>query len=66
MSTEEIVRYGSKVLAEPTKEVTEVNDEIKDIIKHMYQVMADSNGVGLSANQIGLPFRMFVYDIGEG
>ncbi len=66
MGAEEIVRYGSKELTEPTREVPEVTGEIKVLIEHMYQVMEEANGAGLSANQIGLPLRLFVYDIGEG
>lgn len=66
MGAEEIVRYGSKVLTEQTQEVAEITDEIRDMINHMYEVMVESNGVGLSANQIGKPLRMFVYDAGEG
>ena len=66
MSAEEIVRYGDKVLSEPAKEVREINDEIRQIIEHMYEVMHDANGVGLAANQIGIPLKLFVYDVGEG
>lgn len=66
MGIEEIVRYGNKVLVEPTKEVSEFNDEIKELIKHMYELMAEANGAGLAATQIGLPLRLFVYDDGSG
>lgn len=66
MGAEEIVRYGSKVLSEPTQEVTELTDEIRELIPKMYEIMHESNGVGLAANQIGVPLRMFVYDVGDG
>lgn len=66
MSMEEIVRYGNKALAEPTKDVMEFNDEIKELINRMYKIMEEANGAGLAANQIGLPLRMFVYDDGSG
>jgi len=66
MGIEEIVRYGNKILAEPTKDVPEFNDEIKELINRMYEIMEEANGAGLAANQIGLPLRMFVYDDGSG
>ncbi len=34
--------------------------EIGELIKKMRQIMRDNNGVGLSANQIGLNMRLFV------
>ena len=34
--------------------------EIEDLILHMRQTMIASNGIGLSANQIGHNFRVFV------
>jgi peptide deformylase len=66
MGSEQIVRYGSRVLAEPTQEVPELTDEIRELISRMYVIMHESNGVGLAANQIGVPLRLFTYDIGEG
>ena len=32
----------------------------KELTKKMYELMAKYGGIGLSANQIGLPFNMFV------
>jgi peptide deformylase len=37
--------------------------EMSDLIAHMKQVMKRENGVGLSANQIGLPYRLFVAQV---
>jgi peptide deformylase len=34
--------------------------EIAEIIKKMRQAMTEHNGVGLAANQLGLPWRMFI------
>jgi len=34
--------------------------EIRELVALMRKVMKRANGVGLSANQIGLPYRMFV------
>ena len=66
MGIEDIVRYGNKVLSEQTTEVPQLTDEIRELIPKMYEIMHEANGVGLAANQLGLPLRMFVYDVGEG
>jgi peptide deformylase len=39
--------------------------EIKEIIERMKETMLKANGIGLSANQIGLNFKMFVVLIPE-
>lgn len=66
VSMEQVVKYGESVLREPTQEVSEVTDDIRELIERMYVVMKESLGVGLAANQIGEPLRIFVYDVGEG
>lgn len=66
MPSEEIVKYGEAILRNPTEEVTEVNDDIRKLIDHMVEVLYEASGVGLAANQIGIPKRIFVYDVGEG
>ena len=37
--------------------------EITDLVSHMRRVMRSANGVGLSANQIGLNLNMFVAEV---
>lgn len=37
--------------------------DIRELVKSMREIMKVANGVGLSANQIGLPFRMFVAQV---
>lgn len=37
--------------------------EITELIAHMRRVMQKANGIGLSANQIGLDLKMFVAEI---
>ena len=59
----EIVIYGNEILHRPTKEVTEFNGELKNLIDEMYETMYKSNGVGLAANQIGVPLKVAVIDV---
>ncbi len=65
-TTDTIVTYGNDVLRAPAEEIGEFNDEIEDLIERMYEIMADSRGLGLAGPQIGLAKRIFVYDVGEG
>lgn len=37
--------------------------QITDLLKNMRRVMHDAHGVGLAANQVGLPYRMFIAQI---
>ncbi|MGC9611020.1 MAG: peptide deformylase [Minisyncoccia bacterium] len=37
--------------------------EIRELVKSMREIMKRADGVGLSANQIGLSFRMFVAQV---
>lgn len=47
------------LLLQPTKTVEDFS-YIQALAKHMLDIMERTNGVGLSANQIGLDLRMFV------
>ena len=47
-----------------------VDAELKRIAARMFDLMYDAKGIGLAANQVGLPLRMFVMNLagkrGEG
>ena len=66
MTANGIITYGNSVLRSPAENVEEFNDEIKALIERMYVVMAEVRGLGLAAPQMGVPKRIFVYDVGEG
>ena len=40
--------------------------EVNALIARMKRIMKEANGVGLSANQVGLNFRMFVAEVPSG
>ena len=60
---EGVVPFGEDVLHTPTVEVDAVTDEIRVIADYMIAVMHERDGIGLAANQIGLPLRMFVHNM---
>ncbi|GAB4213309.1 MAG: peptide deformylase [Synechococcales cyanobacterium] len=53
---------GDKVLRQPAKRVTQINDDIRELAKAMLQTMYSSDGVGLAAPQIGIGKRIIVVD----
>ncbi|MFT2020479.1 peptide deformylase [Streptomyces sp. 796.1] len=53
---------GDPGLAAPCAEVTEFGPELARLIEDMYATMYAAAGVGLAANQIGVPLRVFVFD----
>ncbi|MGX0119743.1 peptide deformylase [Corynebacterium otitidis] len=62
MTIRPIVIYGDPVLHEPTRPVEEPFSQYKELIDDMFETMEAANGVGLAANQVGLPLRLFVYN----
>lgn len=66
MTIRPIVIHGDPVLHEPTKEVTQPVEELAELIADMHETMDAAHGVGLAANQIGVPLRLFVYHCPDG
>lgn len=66
MAIHPIVRYPHPVLLTPTKPVGPITDEIRRLVVDMWETMYDAPGVGLAANQIGIPLRLAVIDTREG
>lgn len=56
--------YPDKVLREVAKEVREINEDVRKICADMIETMRAARGVGLAANQIGLPLRIITVDAG--
>jgi peptide deformylase len=49
------------------KEVTEFDPYLMQLVERMITLMADAQGVGLAATQVGVLQRVFVFDLeGEG
>ena len=58
-----IVTYGSDpVLHRPSAPVTEFDEALRRLVLDMFASMAEADGVGLAANQIGVDARVFVID----
>ena len=66
-------KKDEKFLREKTKEfdIAKLKDkkqakEVRELIRKMREIMKQANGVGLSANQIGIPERFFVAQVPDG
>lgn len=59
----EIVQYGHPVLRQRCRPVTEEDGSLAELAQDMLETMADANGVGLAAPQIGIDLRLAVVDI---
>lgn len=56
----EIVKYPHPVLKMKCRPLLKFDAELRDAIPEMFRLMYETNGVGLAANQVGLPYRFFV------
>ena len=59
----QIVQYGHPVLRWKAKPIQSINDEIRSAVREMFELMYSAKGIGLAANQVGLPFRFFVVNV---
>lgn len=57
-----IVGYGDPVLRKKGEEITPDYPNLTALIENMFETMYRAYGVGLAAQQIGLPIRLFVID----
>lgn len=58
----EILRMGDPRLLRVAKPVADIDDPaLPAIIADMYETMADANGVGLAAPQIGVDLRLMIF-----
>jgi len=64
MAIRDIRLYGDPILKAPTRQVTEFGEALRETIDDMIDSMYAHDGLGLAANQIGIPSRIAVYDLG--
>lgn len=61
-----IVEFPEAILRQSAKPVEQFDAELDRLIDDMIETMYAAPGVGLAAPQVGVPLRLFVYDIGDG
>jgi peptide deformylase len=54
--------FGDPVLHTPCRPVTPEDGTLDALVEDLFATMYAARGVGLAANQIGVPLRVFVFD----
>ena len=63
MAIHEIILMGDPVLRAKAEEVTLFDDELKKLVRDMFETMYHAEGIGLAAPQIGKSTRVIVVDL---
>lgn len=58
-----IVQYGDPILRKQSKPVGETDAALRELVDNMLETMADANGVGLAAPQVGEELQLAVIDV---
>jgi peptide deformylase len=58
-----IVKYPHPCLRRTSKPLARVDSELRRIVAEMFELMYEHDGVGLAANQVDLPYRIFVANL---
>ncbi len=63
MAVREIRLLGDPILRRECEPVGEIDDEVRRLARDLEETMYEADGVGLAAPQVGVPIRMFAYDV---
>ena len=66
MAIREIRKDGDEILRKKSREVEEIDDRIRELLDDMVETMHASNGVGISAVQVGILKRLVAIDLYDG
>jgi peptide deformylase len=58
-----IVKYPHPTLRHKSKPLRRVDAELRKIVAEMFELMYVHKGIGLSANQVDLPYRLFITNV---
>jgi len=65
MAIQPIRLFGDPVLVTPASPVIDFDKELRTLVADLTETMLEAPGVGLAAPQIGVPLRVFVWDVDE-
>ena len=58
-----IVPYPHPALRYESRPVLQIDDKLRGIVREMFDLMYASKGIGLAANQVGIPLRFFILNL---
>ncbi len=61
----DILEYPHPTLRHKTKSLRRVDADLRVTVTEMFRLMYDAAGIGLAANQVDLPYRVFVINLGS-
>jgi peptide deformylase len=61
----QIRQYPDAALKMAARPVEEFDDNLRQLVDRMKQLMVDANGIGLAATQVGVLQRLFVFQVSE-
>lgn len=59
----QIVPYPHPALSFKSVDVKQIDGTLRKTIRQMFDLMYEAKGIGLAANQVGLPFRFFIVNL---
>lgn len=59
----EIVPYPHPALRWKSKPIQEINSDLRRSVEEMFELMYAHKGIGLAANQVALPYRVFILNL---
>lgn len=65
MPIQPIRLFGDPVLTTPAAAVIDFDKELRTLVEDLTDTMLEAPGAGLAAPQIGVPLRVFVWDVDE-
>ncbi|HQW56531.1 MAG TPA: peptide deformylase [Saprospiraceae bacterium] len=60
-----IYAFGHPVLKKNGKDISPEFGELVELIENMYETMYNAKGVGLAAQQVGMPINLFILDTSQ-
>ena len=59
----QLVEYPHPALLRRAKPLVRIDDAVFDAVDRMFEIMYEAQGVGLAANQVALPYRLFIVNL---
>jgi len=65
VSVRPIRLFGDPILRTPADEVVDFDRQLRSLVKDLTETMLDERGAGLAAPQLGVPLRVFTFDVDD-